>query len=254
MSEGQPATAPPRRSWRQRYPWLVPGGLLLLLTLLTVNVPADGPLIPVDERIHEFVHRISTSPHVRWVKDGPATPARILVDLGNIKVAFPILLVAAGYAALSRRSPRPLVSALAGMVLILATVVPLKILIGRPNPGAVRLPPHHLLGAFPSGHTTTACVCYILAVLLVVPDPHSRGRRIALGAAAVLGVLVATAMVWCHLHWFTDVVAGFALAGLIVPFTLWLTCRDANPPRPGGPPPDESRALAASADQHGPGS
>jgi undecaprenyl-diphosphatase len=252
MSEAQPATAPPRRTWRQRYPWLVPGGLLLLLTLLTVNVLADGPLIPVDKRIHKVIHHTANSPDWRWLKAGPATPARILVDLGNIRFAFPILLVIAGYAAFRRHSLRPLMSALIGMALILAIVVPVKILVRRPNPGYEQLRPHELLGAFPSGHTTTACVCYILAALLVVPDPQSHRRRIALRAAAVLSVLVGMAMMWCNLHWFTDVVAGFALAGLIVPFTVWLTCRHRNPQRPGRPPPDESRTLAASTDQRGP--
>lgn len=254
MSEAQPATAPARRTWHQRYPWLLPGGLLLLLTFLTVNELADGPLIPVDKHIHKVIHRTSNSPDWRWLKAGPFTPARILVDLGNIRFAFPILLVVAGYAAFRRRSLRPLISALTGIVLILAIVVPAKILIGRPNPGYQRLPPHELLGAFPSGHATTACVCYVLAVLLVAPDPGSHRRRIALRAAAALGFLIGMAMIWCNLHWLTDVIAGFALAALIVPLTMWLTSRDRNPQRPGRPPPDESRALAASADQRGPDS
>jgi membrane-associated phospholipid phosphatase len=252
MSEARAATAPPRRTWRQRYPWLLPGGLLLLLTLLTVNVLADGPLIPVDKHIHKVIRHTGRSPDWGWLKDGPATPARILVDLGSIRVAFPILLVVAGYAAYRRHSLRPLVTAITGMALILATVMPLKYLIGRPGPSSSHLRPDELLTAFPSGHTTTACVCYILAVLLVAPDPRSHRRQFALRAVAVLGVLIGTAMIWCNMHWFTDVVAGFALAGLIVPFTLWLTCRDRNPQRPGRPPPDESRALATSADQRGP--
>jgi membrane-associated phospholipid phosphatase len=252
MSEAQSVTASARRTWRQRYPWLLPGGLLLLLTILTVNVLADGPLVPVDERIHKVVHHTANSPGWSWLKNGPATPARILVDFGNIRVAFPILLVIAGYAALRRHSLRPLMSALVGMALILAIVVPLKILVGRPNPGYQQLRPHELLGAFPSGHTTTACVCYVLAVLLFATDPQSHRRRIALRAAAVLGALVGMAMIWCNLHWFTDVVGGFALAALIVPLTMWLTCRARSPQRPGLPPPDESRTLAASADHRRP--
>jgi membrane-associated phospholipid phosphatase len=248
MDEARATNAAARRTLRQRYPWLVPGSLLLLLTLLTVNVLADGPLIPVDRRIHKAVHHTANSPDWRWLKNGPATPARILIDLGNIRFAFPILLVIAGYVAFRRRSLRPLVTAVTGIVLILAIVVPAKILIGRPNPGHKQLPAHQLLGAFPSGHTTTACVCYILAVLVIVPAPGGRGRRIALRAAAALGVLIGMAMIWCNLHWFTDVIAGFALAGLIIPLTIWLTCRDGGPAGPGQPPPDESRTLAASTD------
>lgn len=243
-------TVASRRILRQRYPWLLPGSLLLLLTFLTVDVLAHGPLTAVDQRIHKAVHRTANSTDWRWLKAGPATPARILIDLGNVRFAFPILLVIAGYAAFRRRSSRLLITAATGMVLILAIVVPAKILIGRPNPGYHRLPPHQLLGAFPSGHTTTACVCYILAVLLVAV-PGSRGRRIALRAAAALGALIGMAMIWCNLHWFTDVIAGFALAGLIVPFTMWLTCREGGPERPGQRRADEPYTLAASTEPPG---
>jgi membrane-associated phospholipid phosphatase len=248
MDEARATTAAQRRTLRQRYPWLVPGSLLLLLTLLTVNVVADGPLIPLDRRIHKAVHHTANTADWRWLKNGPATPARILIDLGNIRFAFPILLVIAGYVAFRRHSLRPLVTAVPGIVLILAIVVPAKILIGRPNPGHKHLPAHQLLGAFPSGHTTTACVCYILAVLVIVPAPGGRGRRIALRAAAALGVLIGLAMIWCNLHWFTDVIAGFALSALIIPLTMWLTWRDGGPARPGKSLPDESRTLAASTD------
>lgn len=232
----------------------MPAGLLLLLTLLTVNVLADGPLVPVDEGIHRVLYHAANSPDWSWLSDGPTTPAGILVDLGNFRIVFPILLVIAGYAALDRRSLRPLLTAVTGMVLVLATVVLLKILVGRPNPGFGPLRQHDLLGAFPSGHTTTACVCYILAALVVTPDAGRRARPIAVTAAAVLGVLVGMAMIWRSQHWFTDVAGGLTLAGLIVPFSMWLTCRGRNPQRPDRPLPDQSRALAASADQRGPGS
>lgn len=252
MDEARAVTATARLPLRRRYPWLIPGSLLLLLTLLTINVLADGPLIPVDRRIHKVVHHTANSPDWRWLKNGPATPARILIDLGNVRFAFPILLAIAGYVAFRRRSLRPLLTAVTGIVLILAIVVPVKILVGRPNPGYKRLPPHHLLGAFPSGHTTTACVCYVLAVLIVAPTAGGRARRIWLGVAMVASVLIGMAMIWCNLHWFTDVIAGFALSGLIIPFTLWLTCRDGHPGGPARPPPGPSRTLAASADLRGP--
>jgi membrane-associated phospholipid phosphatase len=249
MNEPRPATA--SRRWLRR-PWLLPGGLLLLLTFLTVNVLADGPLVSVDQHIHQAAHRTANSAGWLWLKDRPAAPARILVDLGNIRFAFPILLAVAGYVAFRHRSLRPLLTAVTGIVLVLATVVPAKIAIGRPNPGHGPLRPDKLLGAFPSGHTTTACVCYVLAALLLTPGAGRRTRRIAVSTAAALGALVGAAMIWCGLHWFTDVIAGFALAGLIVPLTMWLTCRGRGARWPGRSPPDESRTLAASAGRQGP--
>ena len=48
--DSRAATAAPlRHAWR-RPPWLVPGGLLLILVLLTVDVLADGPLAGLDRR------------------------------------------------------------------------------------------------------------------------------------------------------------------------------------------------------------
>jgi hypothetical protein len=76
MSQAPPATAPPRRTWRQRYPGLLPGGLLLLLTLLTVNVLADGPLVPVDKRIHKVIHHTGNSPFTVWLTGRRRNPPR----------------------------------------------------------------------------------------------------------------------------------------------------------------------------------
>jgi membrane-associated phospholipid phosphatase len=220
------------------------------LTFLTVNVLAGGPMIVVDQHIHHAVQRAANSADWSWLKAGPAAPGRILVDLGNYKFAFPVLLAVAGYAAFRRGSLRPLLTAGTGIVLTLAIVVPAKIAIGRPGPGQLRT--DDLLGAFPSGHATTACVCYVLAALLIAPAPGSRVRRIALSGAVALSVLIGTALIWCDLHWFTDVIAGFALAGLIVPLAVWITRRGRGSQLPGRPP-DESRTLAASVDRPGPG-
>jgi membrane-associated phospholipid phosphatase len=206
---------------RRGLSWLLPGGLLLILVLLTVNVLAHGPLIGVDERIRSAVQAQATSPAWRWLSDRWYSPAQLIVDLGNYQVAVPILAACALFATARCRTPRPLVAAVAGVVLLLTTVTAGKILIGRTGPGLTTLGAGGL-GVFPSGHTTTATVCLGLAVALLVPArpappglPARRGR-IAVAAVAVVCLLVGAALVWCDDHWFTDVVAGWALAGLVI--------------------------------------
>jgi membrane-associated phospholipid phosphatase len=254
MTEAQPAAAPavPHRTVRQRYPWLLPGGLLLLLALLTINVLTDGPLVPVDRRIHKFVHATGNSAGWRWLKDGPATPARLLVDAGSAWVAIPVLLAVAAVVAYRRQTLRPVLTAATGAALLPAIVLPSKLLIEHLNPGYRHFSRHVPLGEFPSGHATTAVVCYVLAVLVIAPYPAGRGRRIALRAAGVLGFLAGAAMVWCNMHRCTDVVAGWTLAALIILLTLRLTRQQASQGESRAEQPAGQRALAAPADP-GPG-
>jgi membrane-associated phospholipid phosphatase len=221
MDDSRAATAAPLRTAWRRPAWLVPGGLLLTLALLTVNVLADGPLVGMDRRIRAAVQAQAHSATWRWVGDSWHAPARLLVELGNNQVAVPVLALSALFVAVRHRSLRPLLAAAAGVVLLLVTVIPAKILIARPGPGQPPVAPGHL-GVFPSGHTTTAGVCLALAVLLLAPDLPARTRRPAVAVMAALCFLVGVALVWCDFHWFTDVVAGWALTALIVMAALRL--------------------------------
>jgi membrane-associated phospholipid phosphatase len=235
-----PAATPRAAGWR--WPWLVPGGLVLLLAFLTVNVLADGPLAGTDRRIRDFVHPVATSPGWRWLGYGRLAPVQLVGDLGSTKIAAPVLVVCAVVVAVRFRSLWPLAIAAAGGALLAGTVIPGKILIGRPGPGYASLAPG-AWGDFPSGHTSTAGVCYGLAVLLLTagtqaaalrgaaggrpPGLALRGaagdqglRRAAIAATATVCFLVGAAMVWCDYHWFTDVAAGWALSALIV-WAVW---------------------------------
>ena len=159
-------------------------------------------------------------------------------------VAVTVLAVSALTVSARRRSLRPLLTAAVAVTLLAVTVVPAKILIGRLSPGQRFLPPG-AMGAFPSGHTTTASVCYVLAVLPLLPYLPAWTRRIALAALAVWCLLVGFALVWQNLHWFTDVVAGWALAAIIIQATLRLT--RAGRTGPGAPPGVADERIASAS-------
>jgi undecaprenyl-diphosphatase len=73
---------------------------------------------------------------------------------------------------------------------------------------------------FPSGHTTRATICYVLGVLLLAPEVSARLRRLLLTLAGVICFVVGLALLWCNYHWLTDVVAGWALAAIIIQICL----------------------------------
>jgi len=241
IGSGRPPAG--RRGWHGRPRPAVAagnGGLTLVLVLLTVNALADGPLVGADQRIRAAVQARATAPAWRWLRDSWHAPAQLLIDLGSYQVAVPVLAACALIAAARRRTLRPLLAAFAGVVLLLVTVTAAKIAIGRTGPGLTTLGSGGL-GVFPSGHTTTATVCLGLAVLLLLfpsrptppirPTPISRPTRAgsaAVAAVAVVCLLVGAALVWCDYHWFTDVVAGWALAVLIIQAAL-LVNRQGSP-------------------------
>jgi membrane-associated phospholipid phosphatase len=234
MEESQAATLAAAGPARRRPTWLVPGGLLLVLAFLTVNVLTDGPLVAADRRIRAVVEAQANSATWHWVGHGALAPAQLLTDLGNNQVAVPVLVVCALAAALWHRSLRPLAAAAAGVVLLVGIVIPAKILTDRAGPG---LPPVAFghIGVFPSGHTTTAGVCLALAVLLLVPGLPARAGRAAVAAMFAVCFLVGAALVWCDYHWFTDVAAGWTLTALIVMASLRLAGLG-HPPGNTGPP------------------
>ena len=107
--------------------------------------------------------------------------------------------------------------------MLLATVTAGKIAIGRTGPGLTTVGSGGL-GVFPSGHAATATVCLGLAVLLL-PGLSTRARRAAIAAVAGVCALVGAALVWFDYHWCTDVVAGWALAALIIQAAAGLSRR-----------------------------
>ena len=216
--------------WRSR--WLLPGIPVAVLAVLTVNVLANGPLVGVDQRIHAYVWTQSALPGWQWLTAARYSPAALIIDAADPHVAISLLAVIALAVSARRRSLHPLLTAAIAVILLVATVIPAKILIGRPSPGQLRLHPG-ARGAFPSGHTTSATVCYILAALLVAPLLPAAARRVGLVILPAWCLLVGTALVWDNYHWTTDVIGGWALAAILLPLTLWLTSQAGRLPGVG---------------------
>src|SRR5580698_3601331 len=226
MDETHAAPAATSRGQR-RSPWLLPGVLALILAFLTASVLAHSPVLDVDRWIRSAVQAQANSARFRWLEGYRYAPVYLLVDLGNNQVAIPVLGLSALIAAIRDRSARPLLAAVVGVVLLLGTVIPAKILIGRAGHG---LPPvaHGSLGVFPSGHSATSSVCLGRAAVLLARGLPGSARPAMLTMTATVCFLVGMALIWCDYHWFTDGVAGWALAALIVMAALRITGLSGN--------------------------
>ncbi|WUR48182.1 phosphatase PAP2 family protein [Streptomyces jietaisiensis] len=177
-----------------------------LLTLLTWQVLADGPLLRVDARLSRALVR-------------PGRPAELLSDLGNVQVAVPVLALCAGWAAWRYRATGtdrwwgPPGAALLLIALVPAVVVPLKNWTARPGTPAV--PPG--TGYYPSGHTATALVAYGAAALLLLTLLTARWARAAvLTGWLALTLGVSFGLVRRGYHWPVDVVASWCLGAVLL--------------------------------------
>ncbi|CAL9543739.1 hypothetical protein SUDANB58_04303 [Streptomyces sp. enrichment culture] len=178
----------------------------LLFALITWQVVADGPLVRADERLSRALVR-------------PDGFSELLADLGDVRVALPVLAAALvraawrGRAAGAGRWWLPPLAGAAAMALVPLLIVPLKEWTARP--GTPVVPP--AVGYFPSGHTATAVVAYGGAVLLLLPRLRSAAARrtlVATGAVLVLGV--SFGLVRRGYHWPLDVVASWCLGTVLL--------------------------------------
>ena len=138
--------------------------------------------------------------------------ALILDALGSPLLLVPLVLAAAGAAALAGRPLRALTFLASYFVLSLPVVLgwlawrrarPTAVLDGMASPG---------FSAFPSGHVAQAASVYgLLALVWMASTPH-RGERALAGVAALAATaLVAAARLRLGVHWPTDLAAGAVL-------------------------------------------
>jgi len=214
-----PGALPPAPGWLLRVlssVWF-PVVLLLLLTLITEQVVTHGPLLAVDRWTRRTtLHLVAENP-CPWLNH----LAEWWTDLGSSPVAIPLLVAATLTAAARTRAWQPVLGAALAGAALFATVIPGKILVGRPGPQGQPVGPGDW-GWFPSGHTSTAGVCLGTAAwLLALTCASARLRRLLYAGTAVLCAGVGVCLIWRDYHWLLDVVAGWCLSGVI----LWALVR-----------------------------
>jgi undecaprenyl-diphosphatase len=106
------------------------------------------------------------------------------------------------------------------LVLEVAVFTTASVVIDRPRPPIAHLDPVPPTGAFPSGHSAAAVAFY--GTIAIVVWWHSRnrfGRAVAIAAAFVVPLVVATSRMYRGMHSLSDVVVGLVIGAV----SLWIT-------------------------------
>lgn len=156
-------------------------------------------------------------------RDGLGVIARVITVLGSSAVLLPASLVSA--ALFWQRGVRPeAVVLLAGPAVAAILALGIKVLVGRDRPPA----DHHLIdvdtSSFPSGHATHAAA-FGAAMVAILWARAGRHRTLLAVAGASTAVLVGTTRLIVGVHWFSDVVAGWALGAATIAMVGALVAR-----------------------------
>lgn len=183
---------------------VVAAALLLLSAVLVLRLPAVA-------RGDEAVMAAMTA--LRRPQLDPVV--QVVTDLGSY---LPVTALSVGVAVLvgfrTRRLLEPVVL-VAAVEASESLVVLVKDLTERARPplaGMVGAPVFDY--SFPSGHTTSGTIAYLLGALLLVHSTRvgRATRRVLVAAGVGCGVLIGLSRVYLGYHWLGDVVGGWLLA------------------------------------------
>jgi membrane-associated phospholipid phosphatase len=172
---------------------------------LADSVRESEVVVRFDQRVLDFVsaHRVG------WVSRG----ARSATLLGSGAVVAVVVGVAVVVLVLRHRPFDALFVGLSSTgAAVLVEIV--KRVVDRPRPSSS----HRLVAAsgaaFPSGHAAQSIAGYAaLAVVVAVGARSRRARTLVFVAAAAIALAVGGSRVYLGVHWASDVVSGWLLAG-----------------------------------------
>lgn len=217
----------PAKPWWRTPPVDKRGLLLWILTFVVMTALVTGVGLLVvhelgglrsfdDEVARWFArHRTDTWDHVTWVGS--------FVADANVKIPATAILSVV-FLFLWRRWTEPALL-IGALVLEVGIFTLSSFIVDRPRPPIAHLDPIPPTSAFPSGHSAAAVAFYGAIAIIVCWHTRNRlGRTIAVAAAIVVPIVVATSRMYRGMHHLSDVVVGLVI-GIIALWVTWAVVR-----------------------------
>ncbi len=164
--------------------------------------------------------------------------ARALTWFGSGVVLWPVVVIAGLGLWQWRRRWLPAVLPALALAGAWAGSLLIKGLVGRPRPPAAdRLTVVHSW-SYPSEHAAQALATWGMLALMLMAGRSARARVLLAAGAALIAFVVGLTRLYLGAHWMTDVLGGWALAGVwdcLLIICYLLAPRVAAPPEPQAP-------------------
>jgi len=203
------------------------------LALLTFSVVHHTGVARADPRVLAYV----TGHRAPWL----TSLARVLTWLGSTLVLWPVAIIAGLGLWRWRRHWLPAILPALALAGAWAGSLLVKGLVGRPRPPAAdRLAVVHSW-SYPSEHAAQALATWGMLALMLMAGRSARARVLLAAGAALIALVVGLTRLYLAAHWMTDVLGGWALAG--VWDGLLIICYLLAPRAAAAPPERQARAA-----------
>ena len=187
--------------------------IYMLVILALIVIMAIIMKSPLHEKIMEFDQAVIT--FIKSIHDDYLTSFfRILTNFGDVYIPLVILLIILLFN--NNRWVFILQTCSYGLSGVLVYIF--KIIVARPRPieALINMPKTY---SFPSGHTFTSFVFYMILFYLLSYKRTRDEKTIVVVLGAIMAILIAFSRVYLGVHYFSDVIGGFILA---IPFVLMI--------------------------------
>ena len=186
-------------------PWsIIALGSALAFGFLLWGVLAHSGLTVADPAVATYVadHRSG------WL----TTVMQLVTWLGSSLFIIPLGLLVGGSLWRRRHTWQPLVMLAAAFLGAAGLYDIVKPAVGRARPAAALQVGGPEVGrSFPSGHATQSIAFYGMLAIVLIVSYAPRWRRLFIAAAAVVVLVIGASRLYLGVHWFTDVLGGYAL-------------------------------------------
>ena len=190
---------------KENYVYIIIILLMMISFSCIMRSSLHDKIILFDYKVIEFIKTIHNDVFVNVFKFFTFcgyfyVPFALLILLFIIKKRWHFLLTSIGYA-------------IAGIITYFS-----KLLAGRPRPSEALINMPKSL-SFPSGHTLTSLVFYLLFVYIITSKMEKRKRIFLLIIASLFALLIGFSRIYLGVHYFSDV-----LGGIIIGIPCLLMC------------------------------
>ncbi len=220
---GQPHRMTIRRPRSRLLAFLIDSRALIAAGILVFFGVDSGLLLPLDTWV------ASSNMRVRFPDPRPLLS--VLDHMGQRGMILPVLAAATALVVWRRRRWWPALVVSGGVLAINVIVGGIKLTTHRPSPREGGPALWQFGDLFPSGHAANVVFVYGLLAWLLIRDTRHGRRYAGWLVAAVIGstLFMGFISIYRATHWFTDLLLGAIIGGLVLKWTIIADVRGDRP-------------------------